>query len=109
MQEQFTVLPTIRPDDNPMTDGHSARCLGDDLSAPRRLSQLLIVGQRDPIDHEHPHPGRVMNAASQRIGDLPRCKCGAIFENDVLLRFRPLEREWRQACEFFLINHAVRH
>ena len=36
-----------------------------------------------------------MNAASLRIGDLTRCKWGAVFENKILLRFRPLISEWR--------------
>jgi putative peptidoglycan binding protein len=48
-----------------------------------------------------------MNATPQRIGDLPRCKWGAVFENEVLLRFCPLNGKWRKAFEFLLINHVA--
>lgn len=49
-----------------------------------------------------------MNAASLCIGDLPRCKWDAVFEDELLLRFCPLIGEGRQAFEFFLINHGER-
>ena len=99
-------MPGIRPDDDAMAEGCRARRVGDDLSVPRCLGQFRIFGQRDPIDYQHPHPGRIMNAASLCIGDLPGCKRGAVFEDELLLRFRPLISERRQAFEFFLINHG---
>ena len=107
MQEQFAVLLAIPPDDNAVPDGHAAGCIGDDLSAPRCLSQLLIVRQRDPIDDQDPHAGRILNAASVCIGELPRGKRSAVFEDKVLLHFGPRINKWRQAFEFFLINHGA--
>jgi hypothetical protein len=106
MQEQLAVLPAIRPNNYSVPDRNTARRLGDDLSAARGLGQLLILRQRDPIHHEHPDAGTVLNAGLPRVGQLSGGERGAMFE-DVSFLFRcPLAGKGREAFEFVLVDHA---
>src|SRR5437868_2214350 len=108
MQDQLTVLPAVRPDDDPVADGHAATSTRYDLGALSCVSELFVVGQRDAIDHEYSDPGRILHADTPGIGDLARGEWCAVFEDKGLLRLRPLAGERRQAVEFFLINHGAR-
>jgi hypothetical protein len=71
VKEQLAIAPAIGTDDNPMADGYAARSVGDDMSAPRRLRQFLIIRQRNPIDHQHSDTVTILNACSTRIFQLP--------------------------------------
>jgi hypothetical protein len=106
VQKQFPLLPAIRPNNDSVADRDTATRLGDNLSALRRLGQFLILGQRDPINHEDAHPGRILNARSPGIGELPGRQWDAVLENVGFLRFRPLKSERRQTVKFFLIDHC---
>ena len=108
MKEQLPVLPAIRPDDDAMADGHAATGARDDLGALRCFGEFLILGQRNPIDDQDPHSGKIVDPDALRIGDLAGGERCAVFEDKGLLRLRPLAGERRQAVEFFLINHGAR-
>ena len=43
VQDQLAIAPAIGANDNPMADGRPARSVGDDMGAPRGLSELLVV------------------------------------------------------------------
>jgi len=67
VQDQLTIAPAIGPNDDSMTDGYPARNIGNDMGAPRSLSQLLIVRQWNPIDDQYFDTGTILNAESTRI------------------------------------------
>src|SRR5436853_1892577 len=71
VQDQFAIAPAIGPNNNSMADGGAAGSISDDMGEPRGLSELLVVRQRNSIDHQHFHPGTIPNPDSMRIGDLP--------------------------------------
>ena len=72
VQEQLAITPGIGPNDNRVADGHAATGRGNDLGIPRRLGQVFVVRQRDPIDDEHFDTGTILHANAARIGDLLR-------------------------------------
>ena len=43
VQKQFAIAPTIGANNDSMTDGHAARSVGNDMGAPRRRRQFLII------------------------------------------------------------------
>lgn len=105
MQKQFAVFPTVRPDDDAVADRHSARRLGNNLGAPRGVRELLVVGERNAIDHQDSHPGRLLDPGQAGIVGLGGGKRNAIFEDVGLLGFAPLQSERRESIEGFLVNH----
>src|SRR5207253_268810 len=68
VQDQFAIAPAIGPNNNSMADGGAAGSISDDMGEPRGLSELLVVRQRNSIDHQHFHPGTIPNPDSMRIG-----------------------------------------
>src|SRR5688572_11987951 len=107
MQEQLPVLPAVGADDDSVANGHSARSVGDDLGAPRRVGQFWVVGKWNAIDHQHPDPGRILHSGAAGIGQLVGSQGGAMFENVGFLPFRPLVSEGRKALKFFLVDHTA--
>src|SRR5438552_2257163 len=71
VQDQFAIAPAIGANNNSMADGRAARSISDDMGEPRGLSELLVVRQRNSIDHQHFHPGTIPNPDSMRIGGSP--------------------------------------
>src|SRR5207237_1724286 len=71
VQDQFAITPAIGANNNSIADGRAARSISDDMGEPRGLSELLVVRQRNSIDHQHFHPGTIPNPDSMRIGGLP--------------------------------------
>ena len=71
VQDQLAIAPAIGANDNPMADGRAARSVGDDMGAPRGVSELLVVRQRNSIDDQHFDPGTIPNADSMRISGVP--------------------------------------
>jgi len=70
VQDQLTIAPAIGSNDDSMTDGYPTRNVGNDMGAPRSLSQLLIVRQWNPIDHQHFDTGTILNPESTRISSI---------------------------------------
>ena len=68
VHEQFAVTPAIGPNDEGMPETNTARVLGDDLGAPRRLRQLRIIGQSNAVDHHHSDPRTILHTGQPRVG-----------------------------------------
>ena len=71
VQDQLAIAPAIGANDNPMADGRAARSVSDDMGAPRGLSELLVVRQRNSIDDQHFDSGTIPNPDSMRISGVP--------------------------------------
>ena len=72
MQEQLTIAPGIGPNDHSMAKAYATRVVGDDSGASRSLSQLGMVGQGNPIDHQHSYFGTILDAGAARVGHVPQ-------------------------------------
>jgi len=70
VQEQFAITPRFRTNNDRVTDSDAARVLGDDTSAPSRLSQLAAFRQRDPIDDQHSNALNIPNTGPARVSDV---------------------------------------
>jgi hypothetical protein len=68
VQEQFAIAPRFRTNDNRVTDSDATRVLGDNMSAPNRVSQLAAFRQRDPIDDQHSNALNIPNPGPARVG-----------------------------------------
>jgi hypothetical protein len=71
VQDQLTIPPAIGANDDPVTDCHAARSLGDNISLLCDLSELLIVRQRNVMDYQDFDTGTIMNTDSTRVGSVP--------------------------------------
>ena len=105
MEEQFPVLPAVRADNNPMTNGHGPGRIRDDLSEAGGVGQLFVVGHRNAIYDEDPDAGRVLDPDAPGVGDLVLGQRNTVFKDVGLLAFRPLVRKRGEALEIFLVNH----
>lgn len=107
VQEQFAVTPCFRADHDRVADSDATRVLGDNMSAPNRVSQLAAFRQRDSIDDQHSNALNIPNPGQARVSHVLCTQGSAVGENEFFLRFRPLISERQKLFECFLIDHVV--
>lgn len=61
VQKQLAVAPSIGADDDGMAEAHAPGIVADYSRAPRRFGQLLVIGQRNPIDDQDSDPRTILN------------------------------------------------
>ena len=72
MQNQFAIVPSINPNDECVTETGATCVFGDDANAFGRLRQFRILGELDPIDHQHSDPGAILHSDKFGVVCMPR-------------------------------------
>ena len=108
MEQQLAVPPTIRANDNPMSNGDSAGRVGNDLRAPRGFCQFLVVRKWNSVYDENADPISMPDPGLLCVRRLIRGEWSAMLKDVGFLGLGPLPGQRGEASEFFFVNHHGR-
>jgi len=106
MQKKFAVSPTVGTYDDGVTDRDSARRFGDYLRSARRVSELRILRQRNPVYGQDSDLRRISYSGAFGVSELTAGKGHAVLKDKSFLLGSPLAGEWGESFELFLVDHT---